>query len=150
MTREVMFGSAFDKCAEKPSENYGIHGVEIRFVLKGPLGATQFLLYTNWLLPDGNCPIGRRHKLMMSAASDADRSRDPLPADLGYHSPKPLYEGQTSMGHCEFIDAECYYDGSGLQADAVYEHLVREGDAGVWAALEDEYRLRFVDPVVAS
>lgn len=44
-TRLVEWTPAYDK-----QPKYGIHGMELRFVLKGPEGATQFLLYTNWLL----------------------------------------------------------------------------------------------------
>ena len=34
---------AFDKRNGDPKKNYGIHGVNLRFVLKSKLGAVQFL-----------------------------------------------------------------------------------------------------------
>ena len=53
MTREriVEFTPAFDKRSSDPSKDYGIHGVDMRMVLKGENAATQFVLFTNWHLP---------------------------------------------------------------------------------------------------
>jgi len=141
----VTFRAAFDRCADDPKRNYGIHGVEIRFVLKGPLGATQFLLYTNWMLPVGSCPISGTHQ----EGRQSDVFYKPMPADLGYHAPRPQYESQVEM-ECDVLPGgRCYYDGSIRRAESVYERLLREGDAGVWATLEDDYRLRF-EMAVAS
>lgn len=96
---------------------------------------------------------------------------EPMPADLGYHSPKPMYEGQLPMGAekfdfdhketlkgaagdiqiptrvltgtftpCQYLDGKpCYYDGSGLNAERIYEVLVAEGSAGVWRELRAYY-----------
>ena len=91
-----------------------------------------------------------------------------MAADLGYHSPKPMYEGHKPMRHiykhmrftapdqfvpgvygdpviCPYLDGgvPCYYDGSRLQAERVLERLLREGDAGVWQALEELYERTF-------
>ena len=65
----------------------------------------------------------------------------PLPADVGYHSPTPLYEGQTVCSdHCEYLDGKpCYYDGSGLFAEEVYQKLVEGGSDEVWKILEERY-----------
>lgn len=45
MTREriVEFTPAFDKRSSDPSKDYGIHGVDMRMVLKGENAATQFV-----------------------------------------------------------------------------------------------------------
>lgn len=67
----------------------------------------------------------------------------PQPADLGYHSPVPMYEGQNSMGECNLLGGICYYDGSGLRAEEVLETLIREGSDAVWAFLDEEYARRF-------
>jgi hypothetical protein len=125
-TRLVEFHPAWDRRHVNPEKNYGIGGVEIRFVLKGPLGATQFLLCTGWTLP--GLPDGTV-----------------LPADLGYHSPQPRYDGQPLItDSCPYLDGKpCYYDGSTLAAERVFERLVREGDVGVWAALEEVYQQVF-------
>lgn len=132
--RVVTLSPAFDRRSDNPRKNYGIHGVELRMILKGPLGATQFLLFTNWQLPH----VTKEH--------DHDLKHilcRPMPADLGYHSPKPQYDGQTSLP-CDLLPGgRCYYDGSGLNAEDVYTTLLTEGSDGVWKRLEEYYREMF-------
>ena len=166
--RILEFEPAFDKRHPDPDKNYGIHGVTMRFVVKGPLGAVQFVLYTNWQLPHVRAEQERRGcgQYCLNKA---------MPADLGYHSPKPMYEGDTPMGAtrvewedndgsipgfdvakvpksyptgtftpCEYLDgAPCYYDGSGLNAERIFDVLCAEGDDGVWRALEEYYAETF-------
>ena len=103
----------------------------------------------------------------------------PLPADLGYHSPVPRYDGQQAVGAqrtqwremtteerttlhvpaglkipfavptdtwtpCPWLDGRrCYADGSSLNAEPVFQRLLREGDAGVWQALEEYWQETF-------
>lgn len=59
--------------------------------------------------------------------------------DVGYHSPHPMYDGQTPMSKCEFLP-RCYYDGSGLLADEWAEQLIAKGTDWLWSAMEQEYR----------
>lgn len=125
MERIVKFTPAFDRRDPDPSKNYGIHGVEMAMALKGDLGAVQFVLYTNWHLPH-----------VRPTLSDLS----PLPADLGYHSPRPRYEGQQAVTEeCRYVGGVCYYGGSSLRARDVFELLVREGDEAVWQLLESYY-----------
>ena len=131
--KTVQFSAAYDKRDPDPNKNYGIHGVTIRFVYKGEKGATQFVLYTNWHLPHVTEELRNKERFLL----------EPLPADLGYHSPTPQYEGQTQMD-CDLLEGGvCYYDGSSLQADRVYKRLLEDGEDGVWAELEEEYKYRF-------
>ena len=125
----VEFLPAFDKRSDDPKKNYGIHGVELRMVLKGDAGAVQFLLYTNWQLPHVS------EELKGNTLFDR-----PLPADLGYHSKTPMYEGQECRNDCQYLDGhDCYYDGSSLDADRIFKVLCAEGSDGVWRALEAYY-----------
>lgn len=126
MKREITFRPAFDRRHEDPKKNYGIHGVDMLWILEGKLGAVQFLVYTGWQLPH-------------------IKDSEPMAADLGYHSPKPRYEGHTPMsGECKHVKGgKCYYDGSGLNADRVLEILRREGSDGVWRELEEYYTETF-------
>lgn len=137
----VKFSPAYDKRNSDPKKNYGIHGVELRFILKGKKGATHFVLYTNWQLPhvtEEFLKEGTRDLL------DIKVKFVPLPADLGYHSPKPMFEGHTSMANCPYLDGKpCYYDGSGLRAEDVYEILLKKGSIGVWSELEKCYKETF-------
>jgi hypothetical protein len=134
LTHRVEFRPAWDKRHADPKRNYGIHGVELRFLVQGPLGATQFVMYSGWNL---------KH-VREERRDDRTASYFPMAADLGYHSPRPMYEGQEPMQHCDLLPAgTCYYDGSGLNAEPVMESLIEEGDDAVWRKLEDEYRYRF-------
>lgn len=135
LRREVKFFPAFDKRNPSPSKNYGIHGVDLRMYVIGERGAVQFVLYTQWMLPH------------VRAELDAKPGRDrwlyhPMPADLGYHSPIPTYEGQEYYGRddCHLLSGHrCYYDGSGLNAERIFDVLLREGSDGVWRELETYY-----------
>jgi hypothetical protein len=109
-----------------PARNYGVHGMSIRFLLRGEKGVIQFLMNTGWVPAEPMSP----------------RVADLYPSgfDLGYHSLVEQYEGMTSMGPCEYLDGkECYYDGSGLQADPVLAVFIQEGADGVWPLLEERY-----------
>ena len=129
--RTITLSAAYDHRNPDPDKNYGIHGVDIRFVLKGPLGATQFLLYTGWFLPHVQAELDSK---------TPPRSSDyPMPADLGFHSPNPRYDDHKPMPSCDVLDGPCYYDGSSMNAEPVYQRLLREGSDGVWTELEDYY-----------
>ena len=128
LRREVLFNPAFDKRDPNPSKNYGIHGVDMRMYLIGELGAVQFVLFTEWHLPHVQKELNAKL-----------HARGPVPADLGYHSKTPRYEGQEVSHNCDLLRCSCYYDGSGLNADPIFEILLREGSEGVWRALENYY-----------
>lgn len=135
--RITQFDPAYDK---RPK--YGIHGVTLRMVLKGSKGATQFVLYTNWELPKVQAELDA--KIISSPDMVGIRcTYHPLPADLGYHSPVPRYEGQSEMD-CEYTSTgKCFYDGSGLNAERIYNVLVRNGSEAVWKELEKFYHELF-------
>ena len=111
--------------------DYGVHGMQIRFVLRDAKGATQFLMACGWVPGVEGVPIGLA-------------SHYPSGWDLGYHALAPQYEGQGSMGPCDYLSGqECFYDGSSLRSDAVLEAFVREGERAVWRALQEEHQYRF-------
>ena len=143
MERIVQFQPAFNRRDDDPNKNYEIHGVTLRMILKGNKGATQFVLYTNWQLPHVTKEFKYEDRFIYN---DVHYSCRPTPADVGYHSLVPQYEGQTPMeGICNVLGVQCYCDGSFLQAEKVYERLLIEGDEGVWKELEDRYRSLFGD-----
>lgn len=120
--------------------NYGIGAVRITFYLKGPKGTIQFVLGTDWYPP--HVQEERKGRGLESLYSDVR----PEGWDIGYHSPVPMYEGQTSISDaCEWTDGKpCYYDGSSLRADEMVERVfLKEGSDGVWRELEKEYTARF-------
>jgi hypothetical protein len=138
LTKEVTFYPAYDKRNPDPSKNYGIHGVDIYFILKGDKGAVQFALYTDWQLPH----IQDERKNVAVATLYGLK---PFGFDVGYHATVPQYEGQEPMcgpGECKCVPEgeSCYYDGSGLRAEEwVRNVLLPHGSEGVWAALKEEY-----------
>jgi hypothetical protein len=172
LERIVQFEPAYDKRNPDPKKNYGISGVTMRMVLKGPAGAVQFLVYTHWNLPHVMREAAERAKRSPDLALELECFWKPLPADLGYHSKTPMFEGQEVMGastmkikedvtkeglerfqfdkkptgtftHCEFTDGPCYYDGSGLHAQKVFDLLVAKGGEAVWEYLEKCYYDQF-------
>lgn len=139
MEKIIQFYPAFDKRNPNPSKDYGIHGVDLRMILKGEKGVVQFVLYTNWHLPHVQEELYR--KAVGKDQFYLNTIFSPLPADLGYHSLAPTYEGQNVCSEsCQYLDGRpCYYDGSGLNAEKIYEVLLKEGSDGVWRELEEFY-----------
>lgn len=149
--RLFTIAAAYDKRHSDPEKNYGIHGVEMRWVVKKPgEGAVQFLLYTGWHLPEvfgvgAEDPIGLSIMQQYREGFEDQRYSAPMPADLGYHSPRPIYDEQSPMeGDCDFVEGgRCYYDGSSLNAWRPFEVMLRGGDEALWEFLEDYYRSTF-------
>lgn len=129
MVRRVYLAGAYDKRSSDPAHNYGFHGMDMRFVLIGPKGATQFVVFTGMQLP---------HVFTEWARKDADLLLRPMGADIGYHSPAPRYEGQQAMD-CDILGTTCYYDGSSLSAEKFMPVFLAEGDDVVWTMLARRY-----------
>ena len=130
----ITFECKFNSKECKPGEggSHGKHGLTIRFLVKGKEGVVQFVLYTGWL---------PRDKKGIGWTSPGMANRYPMPADLGYHSRVPMFEGQgVASESCEYLDgAPCFYDGSTLSAiDAMY-CLVNGGHEALWKFLDDYY-----------
>ena len=140
MKRIVRLRPAFDKRHPDPKQNYGIHGVDMLFVLVGEKGATQFLIFTNWLLPHVTEEMIAKSTGGASAIELECRFL-PMAADLGYHSRTETGGVHSEM--CDVLGGECWYDGSGLAAERVFDRLLHEGDAAIWDELEQYYISRF-------
>ena len=138
--RRVKLNPAFDKRHADDGRNYGIHGVDLAFYLIGEHGATDFVIYTNWQLPE----VTREMEARPSSGQFPHLVCHPLPANIGYHRTTPAYEGQECyIETCELLGGKpCYSDGSGTMAREVFEMLLREGDAAIWRELEHWYRER--------
>lgn len=130
---------AFDKRNSNPNKDYGIHGMNLRFLLKGEKGMTQFVIYTNWQLPH----VTKEFEKEISSSQFPHLMCNPLPADFGYHAKEPQYEGQDLMECCYSESGKCYYDGSSLYAQTVFDRFVTEGDSAIWEELEKAYHERF-------
>lgn len=132
--KEIQFNPAWDKRHDDPEKDYGIGSATMYWILKGDKGAITFNCALGWYLPHVEAEHG-----------DVDCFKR-MAYDIGYHSPKPMYEGQKPMkGHCAVIGCECYYDGSTLNAEPYLEALIAEGGKMVWKMMEQEYERRFND-----
>lgn len=145
LERVFTISPAFDKRHTDPNKNYGIHGATMRWVLKGREGVVQFVLHTNWQLPhvraelDAKTTDPRYPHLLCH----------PMPADLGYHAKMPRYESQTKID-CEYVEGGCYYDGSSLNAEPVFNRMLADGGEAVWAELSDYYKLIFPEGTMTA
>jgi len=115
-------------CKPGAGGSHGIHGMQIRWILKGEKGAVQFLLFAGWL-PE-------------PTQLDFSKVRPAMPADLGYHAREPHYAGHSST-KCDLLGAECYSDGSGLNAHEPFRILCNEGGEALWEFLESYYHCVF-------
>ena len=109
-------------------------------MLTGKEGAVQFVIYTNWHLPH----VQKRFD-ELPLNDFPYMFHKPMPSDLGYHSYKPLFEGQTIITEkCPYLNNQpCYYDGSTLEAEKVFDILCKEGSNGVWNELKSFYKSTF-------
>ncbi len=124
MKRIIKFYPAFDKRNTDSSKNYGIHCMDIFFVLIGELGAVSFTIFSGWFLPhiDSKTPKGSG-------------------ACISYHTLNPVYDGQNvSKDECEWLEGKaCYCDSTYIQAEELFNILVAEGDEAMWCELENKY-----------
>lgn len=136
--RIVQFSPGFDKRHPDPNKNYGIKAMQVRFVLVGEKGATQLVFSSGWY------PT-KLHSELVENTQAANILCKPLGYDWGYHSPKPLHEGQMQVTEeCEYLDRKgCYYDGSSLSADEYMWGFIENGEEWLWAELEKFYQERF-------
>jgi hypothetical protein len=150
LIREFEIAAAYDKRVESGGR-YGQHCVDFRFYLKGPKGVVQFILCTGWSKAIIATPEKPWQELgVVRTRNNPDVLWDPMPADLGYHSPVPRYEDQTAMDCHILPEGKCYYDGSGLNANRIFSLMVHEGGEAMWKALERYYRELFEERTVAN
>ena len=126
--RAVVFEPGYSDPGPRGPQWCGKHGMDIRFMLRGPKGVTQFLMFTGWV--PGEEGVDPR-------ISDLY----PTAADIGYHARVEQYEDQWGQEECEYLGAPCFYDGSGLAAEAVMERFLTDGEPAVWRALRERHDL---------
>ena len=120
-----------DRRHKDASKNYGIHGLDIWFILKGKKGAVQYAVTMPIYLPH----IKIEHSFMQEIRG----------FDVGYHALEPQYEGQKSM-ECDLY-GKCYYDGSSFRSNEwtkeIFSTIGEAPENILWKKLEEEYELRF-------
>jgi hypothetical protein len=145
-TRRVDLSPSFDRRDPNPSINYGIGAMRIWFHLIGPKGSVQWQIGTNWYCKSAQSHLSCLPERLSSAAENAlgGNRYQPQGWDLGYHSPVPIYDGQTPIwDDCHVIGGPCYYDGSSLNAELLTDGFLEGGERFLWPALEAYYRHTF-------
>lgn len=165
------YGSA--RCKPDSGGYHGISCVNLRMAVVGLHGAVNFSVFTGWYKPETRerqrqqretdfLPVrvrgvvrtdGETALVTVKAVERLQREvrladMYPMPADLGVHK---LREGTTTeerewrtrLEHCDLLDKECFYDGSGLQAKPVFNALTVGGSEAVFEILEARYREEF-------
>lgn len=147
LERITLFRPAYDKRHKDPNKNYGIHGMDCVMVLKGKKGAVHFVWYTGIMLPETINEQIKKRGLSAFVYEHSGEPMYPMGADVGYHSPKPLYDWQKDdfkNENCEWLNGKpCYTDGSALRAEKFMETLIREGSEKIWEMLEEDYKEYF-------
>ena len=111
---------------------HGRHGMDMKFLLGAEEGVVQFLFFASDLLPGSLSNLG--------STKDGVAKHGVMAADLGHHWTRPTWEGEERNGPCDYLHgADCFYDGSGLNAGPVLERFLREGMDAVWQELEAYY-----------
>ncbi len=143
LKKSLDMSPAWDRRHSDPNKNYGVHGVEMRFYLTGSEGAVQFVLATNWQLPN----VAREQEKTPPSPAHTRLLMRPYPMDLGYHSHVPMYEGHTPMNiKCSVLGTDtCYYDGSSMMAQTAFTKLLTGG----YEAL-DQYMLEFYNDTFST
>lgn len=133
----------FDKRHKNPSKNYGIHALDIWFILKGPKGAVQYAVTMPVFLPHVRKELERK--------PDAYEFLNEIRGfDVGYHAKEPQFDSQRPMGSCDVypeLKDGCFYDGSSLVSDkwteTIFSTTGKNPEDVLWSLLEDEYVARF-------
>ena len=137
--RELVLVPPFDKRHSNPSEDYGVHGMDLKMYLTKGKRCIQFIVFLPVYLPQVV-----ESMISGSLHSPSKYSFKGMGASVGYHSPTPLYEGQRiSVTDCPFTGGDCYHNESYLRAEAYYRVFLEKGVDRIWQMLEKEYRTMF-------
>jgi len=139
--RWVHFEPSRNWIRDTPSRNYGITTASITFFVRGPKGVVQWKIGTEWGIKSV------RDHLAKFSVRNIEEMRMPSGWDLGYHSYRPMYEGQEPLTEsCPILNGDrCYYNGSSLNADYLIEGFLAGGTDWLWPKLEEVYRAQFED-----
>lgn len=142
--RIIRFRPAWHKCDPDPHKDRGIHGVEMFWILRTGLWAVDWMVYTQWGLPDAEFHLVRcthpAHQGSWPSTGEA------MGAGITIHSPVPLYEDQSPNPVCPITEASCYTDSSFALGNIWFELLRAKGDEIVWQQMREflqEYRKKF-------
>jgi hypothetical protein len=123
-------------CTRTGGQGHGVHGMEVRWFLRGPDGACVLIMATD-LIPGERRP---GHGLSPSGLNENWAYYHPEGRGLQYHSRVPRYDGhEAEDGNCGLIGGPCYCESWLSGADEPVKRFVDGGEQVVWDALEAAY-----------
>jgi hypothetical protein len=143
LVREFFANPAYDKRDLEPTKDYGVGGILMNFVIKGDHGAINFVLSTNFVLPQ-TLEFWQKKK---EITKQIDLSYWLRPnTDLCFHGLKPKYEGHKSHNDCCWMPGkECYVECDSFGGDEAYQALLTGGSEAMWQYMEKRYREELMD-----
>ena len=134
LEESVQFTPGYN-CPVEGGQGHGVHGMEVRWFLRGPAGAVWLCAFTEWT--PGELRPG--HGLSPAGYPVALRQY-PDGAGLGYHARWPQFEGHVpDRVDCDVIGGPCYGDMSFCGADEPLKRFTAEGEQAIWDVLESAY-----------
>lgn len=137
---EFVPGYDYREGAPVEDRNKGAHGMEIRFILVGPLGGISWTVKTGWmqkpLIGHLNPYQGRRDKPGIDGGL---WQYSPSAGAVSSHVAEQREDYWIGPQPCDVIGGECYgYTGYTI-GDRVLDGLMKDGHAGVWREMEVIY-----------
>jgi len=142
-SRIVRVRPAFHKVHANPRQDYGVGCCEVIFVLRGPLGAISWQVFTGWHLDETwEWWEMRRHTIgdtMFGWPLPVERPKGGVLAlHASAYSPEHAYRGPEEA--CEWLGGPCWSEIiSYLAGDKLMPRLITDGDEAVWIELRTLY-----------
>ena len=134
MEESVQFVPGYN-CPVPVGSGHGVHGMEIRWHLRGPAGAVVLVMFTDFIPGErwpghGLSPSGRHETWNLYPAGGG----------VHYHGRAPLYDGHEADDGCPLLGGQCYRDIHYMGADDAVKRFPAEGEQVIWDALEEAYK----------
>jgi hypothetical protein len=133
LEESVQFAPGYN-CPVPGGPGHGVHGMEVRWHLRGPAGAVVLTMGTDFI------PGERRpgHGLSPGGLNE-NWAHWPCGMGIEYHARSPRYEGNEPEDGCDLLGAPCHWDMWYGGADDAVRRFVAEGEQVIWDALESAY-----------
>lgn len=117
MQRIIKFRPAFDRRDPDPKKNYGIGTVLMDMILKGGLGAVDLTINTGWYTSEVQREMEEKDGDFAEVSGMIRSLNKPSAYEIGYHSPKPMYEDHSPCGayRFDFDNPEIVKDARGME-----------------------------------
>lgn len=136
-TRKMWLTPAYHKVHEDPKKNFGVHGLDIHFVLIGPKGAVNWTFFTG-------CVLDKTIEWWKDRGDIDPRFKGWMGTELRYHSPKPMFENQTVCKDvCDWLGVPCYTDAGYIMGGDMEQPFLMDAEDYVWKRLENHYNDMF-------